>query len=396
MAPDGLKDSWRSVRSIGAVSGRHMLKKGPWTAAEDAILKEYVKKHGEGNWNAVQRNSGLMRCGKSCRLRWANHLRPNLKKGAFSSEEERIIGELHAMLGNKWARMAAQLPGRTDNEIKNYWNTRLKRRQRAGLSTYHQEQQQINSNSSTSLQALLSSSHPINVSYNNTPLSLFDMLKSSNPQPSSSSYLSNINNHLKFFCDNRDLSLSLVASNSPFSSSLTPLPFSNNSLPMSSLEYNALNFGPNNSSNQISTSIVTSIQDVEFPSIQQSVQTETTPSSSERGDNSDLLGLMDKLGEKPVSNFPTHENNYQGTKKKGCVEGVMNPVDDDIFSLLDNFPLAVQPVPDWYQGNGNILFDADADANVGTEYRPTESTANVDWNINGSCCWYTMPSAMLD
>lgn len=85
------------------------MKKGPWTAAEDSILMEYVKKHGEGNWNAVQKNSGLMRCGKSCRLRWANHLRPNLKKGSFSPEEEKLIIELHAKLGNKWARMAAQV-----------------------------------------------------------------------------------------------------------------------------------------------------------------------------------------------------------------------------------------------------------------------------------------------
>jgi Myb-like DNA-binding domain len=83
------------------------LKKGPWTSAEDAILVEYVKNHGEGNWNAVQKNTGLARCGKSCRLRWANHLRPNLKKGAFSAEEEKLIIELHAKLGNKWARMAA-------------------------------------------------------------------------------------------------------------------------------------------------------------------------------------------------------------------------------------------------------------------------------------------------
>ncbi|KAL3530156.1 hypothetical protein ACH5RR_009478 [Cinchona calisaya] len=112
------------------------LKKGPWTTAEDAILHEYVTKHGEGNWNAVQKHSGLARCGKSCRLRWANHLRPDLKKGAFTPEEERHIIELHAKMGNKWARMAAELPGRTDNEIKNYWNTRIKRRQRAGLPIY--------------------------------------------------------------------------------------------------------------------------------------------------------------------------------------------------------------------------------------------------------------------
>ncbi|GAV76435.1 Myb_DNA-binding domain-containing protein [Cephalotus follicularis] len=112
------------------------LKKGPWTSAEDAILMEYVNKHGEGNWNAVQKHSGLSRCGKSCRLRWANHLRPDLKKGAFTQEEERCIIELHAKMGNKWARMAAEMPGRTDNEIKNYWNTRIKRLQRAGLPIY--------------------------------------------------------------------------------------------------------------------------------------------------------------------------------------------------------------------------------------------------------------------
>ncbi|KAK4795379.1 hypothetical protein SAY86_013373 [Trapa natans] len=116
-----------------------VLKKGPWTSAEDAILVDYVKKHGEGNWNAVQKYSGLSRCGKSCRLRWANHLRPNLRKGAFSADEERLIVELHAKMGNKWARMAAYLPGRTDNEIKNYWNTRIKRRQRAGLPLYPSE-----------------------------------------------------------------------------------------------------------------------------------------------------------------------------------------------------------------------------------------------------------------
>lgn len=86
-----------------------VLKKGPWTSAEDAILVDYVKKHGEGNWNAIQRNSGLSRCGKSCRLRWANHLRPNLKKGGFTLEEERLIIELHAKMGNKWARMAAHV-----------------------------------------------------------------------------------------------------------------------------------------------------------------------------------------------------------------------------------------------------------------------------------------------
>ncbi|CAL5391198.1 unnamed protein product [Camellia sinensis] len=121
---------------VGGGSPQLAVKKGPWTTAEDAILIEYVRKHGEGNWNAVQKNCGLLRCGKSCRLRWANHLRPNLKKGAFTPEEEKTIIDLHARLGNKWARMANKLSGRTDNEIKNYWNTRVKRLQRAGLPIY--------------------------------------------------------------------------------------------------------------------------------------------------------------------------------------------------------------------------------------------------------------------
>lgn len=95
----------------GNMVGNGTLKKGPWTSAEDAILVDYVNKHGEGNWNAVQKHSGLYRCGKSCRLRWANHLRPDLKKGAFTPEEERRIIELHSKMGNKWARMAVEVRG---------------------------------------------------------------------------------------------------------------------------------------------------------------------------------------------------------------------------------------------------------------------------------------------
>lgn len=86
-----------------------VLKKGPWTSAEDEILANYVRKHGEGNWNAVQKHTGLARCGKSCRLRWTNHLRPDLKKGPFTPEEERLIIEMHADMGNKWAQMAMQV-----------------------------------------------------------------------------------------------------------------------------------------------------------------------------------------------------------------------------------------------------------------------------------------------
>ncbi|KAM0056478.1 putative transcription factor MYB-HB-like family [Helianthus debilis subsp. tardiflorus] len=145
------------------------LKKGPWTSAEDAILVAYVTKNGEGNWNTVQKHSGLSRCGKSCRLRWANHLRPDLKKGTITPEEERRIIELHAKMGNKWARMAAELPGRTDNEIKNFWNTRTKRRQRAGLPIYPHDicLQTLNDNAQTQNMATFNTSHA-EISPNNT------------------------------------------------------------------------------------------------------------------------------------------------------------------------------------------------------------------------------------
>ncbi|GMI87402.1 hypothetical protein HRI_002409500 [Hibiscus trionum] len=104
------------------------LKRGPWTAEEDEILTAYIQKHGHGSWSALPEKAGLRRCGKSCRLRWINYLRPDIKRGKFSLQEEQTIIQLHALLGNKWSAMAAHLPKRTDNEIKNHWNTHLKKR----------------------------------------------------------------------------------------------------------------------------------------------------------------------------------------------------------------------------------------------------------------------------
>ncbi|GMH02326.1 hypothetical protein Nepgr_004165 [Nepenthes gracilis] len=107
--------------------GKLGLKKGRWTAAEDEILTKYIQANGEGSWRSLPKNAGLLRCGKSCRLRWINYLRSDLKRGNISPEEEQIIIQLHSTLGNRWSLIAGQL-GRTDNEIKNYWNSHLSRK----------------------------------------------------------------------------------------------------------------------------------------------------------------------------------------------------------------------------------------------------------------------------
>ncbi|KAF4354752.1 hypothetical protein CsatB_017613 [Cannabis sativa] len=104
------------------------LKRGPWKPEEDKKLLAYIQQHGHGSWRLVPKKAGLQRCGKSCRLRWTNYLRPDIKRGKFTLQEERTIIQLHALLGNRWSAIASHLPNRTDNEIKNYWNTHLKKR----------------------------------------------------------------------------------------------------------------------------------------------------------------------------------------------------------------------------------------------------------------------------
>ncbi|VFQ89554.1 unnamed protein product [Cuscuta campestris] len=104
------------------------VKKGPWSPEEDHKLTHFILKHGHPNWRSLPKAAGLDRCGKSCRLRWTNYLRPDVKRGRFSFEEEETIIQLHRVLGNKWSAIAARLPGRTDNEIKNYWNTHIRKR----------------------------------------------------------------------------------------------------------------------------------------------------------------------------------------------------------------------------------------------------------------------------
>ncbi|XP_010434009.1 PREDICTED: protein ODORANT1-like [Camelina sativa] len=104
------------------------VKKGPWTAEEDKKLINFILTNGHCCWRALPKLAGLRRCGKSCRLRWTNYLRPDLKRGLLSKDEEQLVIDLHAHLGNKWSKIASRLPGRTDNEIKNHWNTNIKKK----------------------------------------------------------------------------------------------------------------------------------------------------------------------------------------------------------------------------------------------------------------------------
>ncbi|KAL8205263.1 hypothetical protein R6Q57_008814 [Mikania cordata] len=342
MAPeDGATSRPTSGGGCARANGGQVLKKGPWTAAEDAILMEYVKKHGEGNWNAVQRNSGLMRCGKSCRLRWANHLRPNLKKGAFTPDEERQIIELHSKFGNKWARMALHLQGRTDNEIKNYWNTRLKRRLRAGLPIYpvdfqhhhRRHHEQSIQNQTIPFSSSSPSSNHANTSVNSIPPLLYDPLN-----------YPVMNNTTPFYIQNSQSNFKSLHSNTQFpnrNSSPTSISFFNQGFPSSLQSNHSMIQIPKIEPSFDDGRLFESVEK-DHPSIQSSFQV-ITPTCSSNTVNDHLI-VQSNDGDNAISPYISSLGN------SGLLEDVLGEsralTDKGLEKITHDYPIMEEPEPE--------------------------------------------------
>ncbi|KAK4376005.1 hypothetical protein RND71_006682 [Anisodus tanguticus] len=147
------------------------IRKGPWTEQEDLQLVFYVKMFGDRRWDFLAKVSGLKRSGKSCRLRWVNYLNPGLKRGRMTPQEERLVLQLHSKYGNRWSKIAGKLPGRTDNEIKNYWRTHMRKQaqdQKKNNKAFISPSSSFSNCSSSSANSLTVDSMPIGTEQNET------------------------------------------------------------------------------------------------------------------------------------------------------------------------------------------------------------------------------------
>nr|KYP40806.1 Myb-related protein 306 family [Cajanus cajan] len=188
------------------------VKKGPWTPEEDIILVTYIQEHGPGNWKAVPSNTGLSRCSKSCRLRWTNYLRPGIKRGNFTDQEEKMIIHLQALLGNRWAAIAAYLPQRTDNDIKNYWNTYLKKKLNKLEADIHTAKKALSEALSPN-KTLLAESNSANL-FNDNKVSFYNSTKPTTQSISYASSADNIARLLKGWMKNAPKASRAVTQNS--------------------------------------------------------------------------------------------------------------------------------------------------------------------------------------
>ncbi|KAJ7963795.1 MYB transcription factor [Quillaja saponaria] len=379
-------------------------KKGPWTISEDAILIDYVTKHGEGNWNTVQKNSGLARCGKSCRLRWANHLRPHLKKGPFSQEEQKLILELHSKYGNKWALMATLLPGRTDNEIKNYWNTRVKRRQRQGIPLYSCQPQITPPTTPTTPTFPYSTSLPLfdnsNCFSSTTTSSTSFTFHRPTPilnSPLCGGYsqplLSTSSNSTSSFM-NQPLTTNMTFN--PSSSEILLTQFESDRLASPNLVYSTKSEFPSN--HLLQTQVINEAASQRHSGLLEDllleVQVMASGGSSKKRNYKHLMEEYNFL-----DSYRSFEDlgsvdwtSSSGLKPKEESAEMTKSMNGDLSKMLTAFP-STMAVPDWYSGTG--------DPSHGLDTKPLASlfpvsTATNHGETSGSCYWDNLPNFLLN